>query len=172
VLLRKQLIAGAGAAAAVAALILTWLYARQLFAFVELPADDIPHRLAFAAEWLIIPGLTLLAGVMGASRRGFFADAIEGTRTPASWSLEINLRYNQNTVEQVLLAAIAWLGLAVALPHSSLIAIPASAVLFGLGRVTFWIGYVIHPLARAFGMALTAVPTLAAYVWLAARQLG
>jgi len=172
VLFRKQLIVGAGAVPAMAAVILAWFYAPQLFAFVNLPSDDIPHRLAFAAQWLIIPGMTLLAGVIGAARRGLYADAIEGTRTPTSWSLEVNLRYNQNTVEQVLLAAIAWAGLALALPHESLVAIPAMALLFGLGRLTFWIGYVLHPLARAFGMTMTGVPTIAAYVWLVARHLG
>lgn len=138
---------------------------------MELPTDDIPHRLAFAAHWLVIPGLTLLAGIMGATRRQFSADAIEGTRTPAGPSLEINLRYNQNTIEQVLTAAIAWIGLSVSLPYDSLIAIPASALLFGLGRITFWIGYVVHPLARTFGMSLTALPIIAAYVWLTARHL-
>ena len=171
-LLRKQIIAVAGAVPAMVAFALTWVFASQLFTFVKLPTDDIPHRLAFVTQWLILPGLTLLAGVMGASRRGFCADAIEGTRTPASWSLEVNLRYNQNTIEQVLLAGIAWIGLAISVPHPSLIAIPASAILFGVGRVTFWIGYALHPLARTFGMTLTALPTIAAYVWLAARHLG
>ena len=171
-LYRKQLIAIAGAVPAMAAFGLIWLYAPQLLAFVRLPADTTADRLAFAAHWLIVPGMMLLAGVMGASRRGFYAEAIEGTRTPANWSLEVNLRYNQNTVEQLLLAAIAWVALAVALPRESLIAIPASAILFGVGRVTFWIGYAAHPLARSFGMTLTALPTIAAYLWLIARHLG
>jgi hypothetical protein len=34
------------------------------------------------------------------------------TRTPSSHSFEINLRYNQNTLEQTVLAVIAWTGLA------------------------------------------------------------
>jgi hypothetical protein len=38
--------------------------------------------------------------------------------------------------------------------------------LFAFGRVAFWIGYLLHPLARAFGMVVTALPTLAAYAWL------
>jgi hypothetical protein len=34
------------------------------------------------------------------------------------------------------------------------------------GRVAFWVGYLVHPTARAFGMVLTGLPTIAAYVWL------
>jgi hypothetical protein len=45
---------------------------------------------------MLLPGLCLLLGVIVAARRGFFPDAIDGTRAPASGSLEINLRYNQH----------------------------------------------------------------------------
>jgi hypothetical protein len=165
---RNQLLGVLGAAPAVAIAIAVWLNAPQIFAHVPLPANDPGSRLAFAAQWLVIPGLTLLAGILGASRRGFYADAIEGTRTPKSQSLEINLRYNQNTIEQTLLAAIAWFGLARMLPHEQLALIPALAVLFAIGRATFWIGYALHPMGRTFGISLTAFPTIIAYsalVW-------
>ena len=111
-LLRKQLLGGAGAAPAVALVLLAWAYAPPLLRDIPLPDDDLASRLGFVARWLLVPGWMLLAGVFGASRRGFFADAIEGTRTPAAPTLEINLRYNQNTIEQTILAAIAWVGLA------------------------------------------------------------
>jgi len=35
---------------------------------------------------------------------------------PQSPGLQINLRYNQNTLEQTVLAAVAWSGLGLALP--------------------------------------------------------
>ena len=50
--------------------------------------------------------------------------------------------------------------------HASLAFIPAMAVLFVVGRITFWIGYLVFPIARAFGMVLTALPTIAAYLLL------
>jgi MAPEG family len=127
---------------------------------------DVAARLAFAVTWLVVPGLTLFAGVFGASRRGFYADAIEGTRSPASHSLEINLRYNQNTIEQVILASVGWLALSQILPRDELVLIPAMAVLFTVGRLTFWVGYALHPMARTFGMTLTVVPTIVAYALL------
>ena len=135
------------------------------------PADDLATRLAFAVRWLLAPGCTLLAGIQFTASRGFHPDAIDGTRTPRSHGLEIALRYNQNTLEQTMLAAIAWLGLAVSVPHAALAFIPAMAALFVVGRTTFWIGYLLHPTARAFGMVMTALPTLAAYGWLLARTL-
>jgi hypothetical protein len=141
-------------------------YASELFAFVALPVDQLASRLAFALQWMLLPGTCLLMGVLIAARRGFIADAIDGTRTPASHSLEINLRYNQNTLEQTVLAGIAWAGLAMNLPVSRIVLIPAMATLFIIGRGTFWIGYLIYPMGRAFGMALTAVPTVASYAWL------
>jgi hypothetical protein len=33
--------------------------------------------------------------------------------------------------------------------------IPAAALVFVVARIAFWVGYRIHPLYRAFGMAAT-----------------
>ena len=169
---RKQVLAIAGAVVGMVVVFVVWRTMPQLFARVPLPADDTASRLAYSAQWLLLPGLTLMAGIMAAARRGFIRGAIEGTRTPDHYGLEITLRYNQNTLEQTVLAAIAWMGLVLALPHDQLIVIPAMAFLFFFGRITFWIGYRLHPLARTFGMVLTALPTVIAYGWLAWRGLG
>ena len=40
-----------------------------------------------------------------------------------------------------------------------------------VGRILFWIGYQIHPVARAIGFGLTAVPTAVAIVWLTWRLI-
>ena len=170
VLFRKQLIGGAGALAAFVTLALLWHW-REAFADPGPAADDIQARLGFVLTWLLLPGLCLLIGVVGASRRGFYHDAIDGTRTPASPALEINLRYNQNTLEQVLLAAIAWSGLALQLPHGLLYLIPVLSVVFLIGRLAFFVGYLIYPMGRAYGMVLTVLPTYIAYLWLTWRLL-
>jgi hypothetical protein len=164
---RKQLIGICGALPAFIVVAFTLGHARTLFAFVALPADDLSSRMAFAVRWMLLPGICLLLGVIVAGRRGFIPDAIDGTRAPASRSLEINLRYNQNTLEQTVLACIAWAGLAITLPNAHLPLIPAMATLFAIGRGTFWAGYLIHPMGRAFGMVLTVLPTLASFGWLA-----
>ncbi len=166
-MLRKQLLVLIGMTAAVAMLIAAWLHGPAFAA--ALPMDDGASRLAFAAKWLIVPGLTLLAGIgFTANRRFFAADAIDGGDSPA---LDIALRYNRNTLEQTVLAAIAWSGLALALPQERLWIVPELAVLFAVGRAAFWIGYLMAPWARAFGLGLTFYPTIAAYLWLAGRLL-
>lgn len=134
--------------------------------------DDVAARLGFAAKWLLVPALCLLAGIGTLANRRFFSDdAIDGTRTPASGTLEINIRYNQNTLEQAVLAAIAWVGLALALPHDQMGLIGVLAIVFATGRVLFWSGYLIAPWARAIGFALTFYPTVAALLWLAGRAV-
>lgn len=133
---------------------------------------DIPARLAFAAQWLLVPGLTLLLCiVVTMSTRFLTQDAFDGTRTPASRFMEINLRVTQNTLEQVVLAVIAWVGLALALAPDRLGLIPVLAALFAIGRILFWVGYQMDPLARAVGFGLTAVPNAVALLWLAWRAV-
>ena len=168
---RKQFVGIAGALPAFVVVALTLENASSLFAFIALPSDDLSSRLAFALQWMLLPGSCLLLGVIIAARRGFVPDAIDGTRTPASRSLEINLRYNQNTLEQTVLACIAWANLAVSLPIAHLALIPAMAALFAAGRGAFWVGYLIHPTGRAFGMVLTALPTVASYAWVVWHRL-
>ncbi len=170
-MIRKQLVVAAGMGAAAIMLIVFW----QHLAGLPLPlpdGNDQAARLAFVAHWLLLPGLALLAGIGAvANQRFFVADAIDGGRSPGGWFLEVTLRYNQNTLEQIVLAAIAWSGLALVLPHERLGLIPGLAVLFFAGRIIFWIGYLLAPVGRAFGLGLTAYPTFAALFWLAWRLL-
>ena len=163
---RKQGVVMALGLAAALIVLAVGAHARDWFAGLVPSADDLATRLAFALRWLLAPGLMLLAGIQVAASRGFHSDAIDGTRAPKSHYLEITLRYNQNTLEQTVLAAIAWLGLAVMMSHAALAFIPAMAGLFVAGRVTFWVGYLVYPTARAFGMVLTGLPTIGAYGWL------
>ncbi len=156
---------------AAGAVVLLGSQARTLFASALPEADDLATRLAFAARWLAAPGAMLLAGIFNVGRRGFYADAIDGTRAPANHGLEIGLRYNLNTLEQCVLVAIAWPALAVSVSHAQLAFLPAMAVLFVAGRLAFWAGYLLHPTARAFGMTMTVLPTVVAYAWLAVHWL-
>jgi len=133
---------------------------------------EVAGRLALAGRWLLVPGLCLLVGIgFTANRRFLSAEAIDGGPPQAPGAFEINLRYNTNTLEQTVLAAIAWTGLALALPARDLGLIPALAGLFAAGRTAFWLGYLYAPWARAFGLGLTFYPTIAAFVWLAVQAL-
>jgi hypothetical protein len=55
------------------------------------------------------------------------------------------------------------LGLAAALPHPDVLLVTL-VVLFGLGRLLFWLGYARGAAGRAFGFALTFYPTAFALI--------
>jgi hypothetical protein len=148
---KKRLWSAAGALPAVVLVYVVWRHVDALRSHITLPGNDPAPRLAFVVHWLLLPALALLAGVMAASGwRGVLPGAIDGSRTPAHHAFEITLRYNQNTIEQLVLAAIAWAGVGLAAQTRQLVVIPAMALLFVVGRITFWVGYLVHPQARAF----------------------
>lgn len=169
---RPQLAIAAGIVAA--AMVLAVTLARSTFR--DLLADPSASATAtpfwHAVRWFLAPTLCLAAGIASMSLQRFFSrNAIDGSRDPQGRLLEINLRYNQNTLEQAALAAAAWAGLAAAAPRAFIAAAPVLAGLFVVGRAAFLIGYLIAPWARAFGFALTFIPTLATLCWLAWRAL-
>ncbi|HZZ33407.1 MAG TPA: hypothetical protein VFE10_15610 [Phenylobacterium sp.] len=164
---RKQFLIVLGMLAAVAVGLFVVTHALGRHDAAQVPTGD---RLALAWRWLLLPGLCLLVGIgTTANQRFLRADAIDGGPAAKTGFMEINLRYNQNTLEQTVMAAIAWTGLSLVLPARDLSLIPALAVQFAIGRAAFFAGYVYAPWARAFGMGLTAYPTFAALVWLAWR---
>jgi len=173
-MLKKQILIAIGV---VAALVVCIAVAVRALGTHDSAPVATAERLALAVRWLLVPGLCLLAGIgMTANQRFFRADAIDG-QAPAKDGarpgfMDINLRYSLNTLEQTVLAAVAWTGLSLALKPADLNLIPALAGLFAAGRIAFWIGYLYAPWARAFGLGLTFYPTIAGLVWLALRTFG
>lgn len=169
-MLRKQILIFLGMLTAV---IVCGLVAQHALGARDAAPVATADRLALAVRWLLVPGLCLLAGIgMTANQRFVRADFIDGqppSRPEKPGFMEINLRYNLNTLEQTVLAAIAWTGLALTLRPQDLGLIPALAGLFAVGRAAFFVGYLFAPWARAFGLGLTFYPTIAALVWLASR---
>ncbi|MEK9660833.1 MAG: MAPEG family protein, partial [Alphaproteobacteria bacterium] len=66
----------------------------------------------------------------------------------------------QNTLEQAVIAIVAHLVWAAAMPPAWQAVVPAAAILFVFGRIAFAIGYAGGAPARAFGFALTFYPTV------------
>ena len=77
----------------------------SLFAAVSPPRDNAASRLAFSVQWMLGPARALLVGIVEAARRGLSRDAIDGSRTPTNFGLQIDTRDNQNSVERQILAA-------------------------------------------------------------------
>lgn len=135
--------------------------------FEGLATNEAASRLQYLAPWLLVPAMSVfICTAITALYRLFSADAIDGTPRPASRFLDINLRITRNTMEQAFMAALAWFGLALALPAHRITLIPVAAILFGAGRILFWLGYQLNPAIRALGFTLTLLPTAVALGWL------
>ena len=130
--------------------------------------DDLASRLVYAFEANLFAALPLLAGILIISNDRFTSQAIDPTLHKEGRAIEINGRVVENTLQQSVLFLVGTLALAANLTPDEMRVIPAAATWFVIARIAFWIGYRIHPLYRAFGMASTGylnVAIIAAAIW-------
>ncbi len=146
------------------------------FYYVPMPVAQIQtmgDRIAFALQWDCLAVFMLLVGVGSVARQRFFlSSAIDGSAPRSGTSLDINIRYIQNTAEQCLLLVIGHLALATVVSEASLKIIPVLVALFIAARTLFWVGYHRSPLSRAVGFAATFYPTIAVYIYCMYKVLG
>jgi len=164
---QKKVLAGMAAASVFSVVFFEVVFRLTDFGLTPPGGIETSWRLEYALRWEVLAALCMVAGVaMIANRRFFIADAIEGGTSPA---IEIDRRYLQNTLEQLVLAIVAHLALVTIVAPESIRAVAVLVMLFVIGRVTFWIGYHHSGPARAFGFATTFYPTVAVYVYLVSR---
>ncbi|GAB4521644.1 MAG: hypothetical protein Tsb0019_23180 [Roseibium sp.] len=127
----------------------------------RLPGDA-GERLAFAARASLAPAAWLLVSIGTLARHRFFtAEDIDGSGLTAGTSKAKRLQaVLQNTLEQAVLAALAYGCFAALAPQPLLGTLPVAAVLFFVGRALFFHGYGKGAGARALGFALTFYPTV------------
>ena len=126
-------------------------------ASVTLDEDSLRGRLTLLATAVLLPGLTLMLCIGRLAKHRFFTPAdIDGSAltggTPTARLLQSLL---QNTLEQVMLALIAYFAATLLLPFRFLSLIPAAALMFFAGRILFFRGYAQGAPSRAYGFALT-----------------
>lgn len=127
-------------------------------------------RIALAAAALL-PGIAVLAAMLLVQMGlRFTTGALDPTAGGDSRALTINRRAIANTVEQ--LAVFAPSLLAAAAAAADLSGVLALALVFATGRLVFWAGYALDPLARTPGMAASGGAALAALVWAASVWTG
>ena len=133
-------------------------------AFAALPTSP-GERLAFAALcWSVTGFVLLVAVIMVSTTRRFSAEDIGGQASgPPSDKLAIKAAFLQNTLEQTVLAAGFYFGLAAVAGEAWLAILPAAAMLFVVGRVLFYTGYRRGARGRALGMGLTMMPSALGY---------
>lgn len=161
---QQKVIGNAVAAVIFCALMLASGYA-ILPRYLHFPVD-LPDRLAFAIRADVFVFLWILLGVRMVAKGRFRSAAdIRGSAFgPPSAAIAVPVAFLQNTLEQAVIAIGAHLVLSTVLSGPPLALIPTSVALFGIGRLTFLLGYPKGAGARAFGIATTAVPTVAGYV--------
>ncbi len=115
---------------------------------------------AFAS---LLPAVLVLAAMIGAQMLMRFASAaFDPLSGRESRLLLVNQRVITNTVEQLAVFAPSLLAWAAGAEARAMPWVISLGIVFGAARLAFWIGYLIDPLARAFGMAPTAVASLIA----------
>jgi hypothetical protein len=150
----EQKIVGVGAASGIAAMLLGLLVLTPVMPTIG-PAADAGARLAVALRWGAVAILPLFLAIAEVGNARFNSEAIDPTAGKESRAMLINGRVLDNTVQQYLLFLMATLGVA-ASDGAKLEVVEAAAVVFVVARSAFWIGYRLHPLYRAFGMAATS----------------
>lgn len=155
---RPKLLARGGAGIVVCAIVLSsaylWLGAR--LPLPEALADRIGF--AFRADAFVILWVLMAIQRVSTGRYNSPMDNRGSAYGPPSPALALKIAF-QNTLEQAFVAIGAHLALSAATGGAVLALIPASVLLFAVGRVAFLIGYPHGAGGRAFGIVLTMVPS-------------
>lgn len=123
-------------------------------------SDSILTRLVYTLRWQLFPAITLISGVLCVMYMRFQSSAINPVLGRGEHIIETHQRYLRNTTEQFVLHMIGQLMLCTYLTSQSLAVIPLCSILFVIGRVAFWVGYIKEPLRRMFGFMITFSITL------------
>ncbi|MBK0401040.1 hypothetical protein H0I76_17725 [Limibaculum sp. M0105] len=163
---RDQRIVALGASSGVAAMVAAVVFGCRL---VPPPAglDDLAARLGYTLRMNAIAALPLLVGIIVVGNNRFFSDAINPLLNKETPETRINAQVVENTLQQYVLFLVGTLALSTVLGADQMAVIPVTVTIFVVARVAFWIGYRIHPLYRAFGMAATGYMNLGIIAYVA-----
>ena len=120
--------------------------------------ESAAERLVFVFKCSALPGATLLFGLWAVALGRGTSLAINPLKGLESPTLQIHLRYFQNTLEQVVLFVVSAAALSPFLNSGNSKIIAAAAILFFINRLVFWLGYLKHPNFRGLGLPGTLYP--------------
>jgi hypothetical protein len=126
---------------------------------------DIASRLGYALKANAFAAIPLMVGTITVGNNRFLSEAIDPTLHKEDQATLINGRVLDNTLQQYVLFVIATMALSVSLAPAHIKVIAAATIVFIVTRFAFWIGYRIHPLYRAFGMASTMYLNIGMLAW-------
>jgi len=127
-------------------------------------------RLTFALQCIAISVLfTLVLGIEAVAHERLFSDAFDPLAGRDSRRLQINQRFIQNTLEQIVPFAAGLLALSVYCDTgTSMRAVIACSIVWVLGRLVFWLGYHVAPEHRVAGL-IGAAQSLIVLLYVGAR---
>lgn len=136
--------------------------------------SEIGARLAFAIQTSFVHFVIVLLAIRLVSNGRYrsAADIGGSAKGPPSPELAVKVAFLQNTLEQAFLGVGAHLLLASVAGGRWLALLVGSAVLFAVGRVSFYRCYPGGAGARAFGMATTVLASLTCYLAAVALLIG
>jgi hypothetical protein len=112
---------------------------------------------------------SLVGGVEAVAHERLQSDAFDPLAGHQTKRLRVNLRYLQNTLEQIVIFAVGLFGLAIYLADGSAMrAVPATTIVWILNRFAFWIGYHRSAAMRGLGAPSMAIG-LVLLLYVAAR---
>lgn len=132
--------------------------------------DSLAARMLVALKCLALATLfCLVAGVESIAHERLQSPAFDPLAGHETRRLRVNLRYLQNTLEQIIVFGVGLFGLAAYLTDGSAMrAVAAVTVIWILNRFAFWIGYHRSAAMRGLGAPSMAV-SLIVLLYVAAR---
>ncbi len=132
--------------------------------------ESVEARMLFALKCFCLAVLfTLVTGVEAVAHERLQSPAFDPLQGYVTRRLQVNQRYLQNTLEQMVVFAAALFGLAAYSPDGeSMRAVEATTVVWILARLAFWAGYHRSAALRGLG-APGLVVSLLALLYVAAR---
>jgi hypothetical protein len=147
---RKSGMAAIAASVAISAIL--WLALWQLLPPLA-GMDSLQARMLVALKCVALATLfCLVAGIEAVAHERLQSNAFDPLQGHQTERLRVNLRYLQNTLEQLVVFAVGLFGLAAYLDSGSAMRIViASTVVWILNRFAFWIGYHRSAAMRGLG---------------------
>jgi hypothetical protein len=132
--------------------------------------DDLGARMLVALKCLVFATLFgLVAAVEAVAHERLQSAAFDPLAGHQTKRLQVNLRYLQNTLEQIVIFAVALFGLAAYMTSGEAMrAVPAATIIWILNRFAFWIGYHRSAAMRGLGAPSMAL-SLIILLYVAAR---
>jgi hypothetical protein len=144
--------------------------------YYALPAPShvgsVADRLAYALRLDLFAVLPLFFMIAAVGNARFTSEAIDPLVPTDNPKVIVNGRVASNTLEQTFVFVVASSVLSTLLAPDQLGLLVACTIAFIIARLVFWIGYRVHPLYRAPGMAATSylnVGLLAGSIYLMLR---